>query len=97
MHDDSIGNLFKVSETEYYSEPPVDPKIDFISDPATVDRLNHICKRQDREGKTGPAELLTLGLVRWCVTKGAFWCSTCKNELDFDGLWESWNPPGTTH
>jgi len=84
-------DLVTLSETQLFCEPPVEPGVEYLLDPRIPGRIHHICTRKSILGKNGPAEVVRFGLVRWCPS-GRFWCTECNVEMDFDLLWDVYEP-----
>ena len=87
------NTIFQIGENEYFSEPPLNSAINVIMDPASEGTVNHVCMRRPIQGKSGPAEALTMGRIAWDQVHGRFFCEYCNNsDMDFEALWEIWNP-----
>lgn len=88
------NKLFQVGDHEYLSTPAMDEKINIVMDPNVEGNIHHVCFRRPLPVKEGTSsEALTMGRISFDVTHNRFYCEYCaSHELDFDGLWEVWQP-----
>jgi hypothetical protein len=79
--------IYQLDAYTYLSKPCQPPGIEVIrNSTAEVPEGFHLCDREP--GKTGEAEILTMGRIHWCYTRALYWCEFCKADVNFDLAWK---------
>lgn len=78
--------LHQITKNKYVASPPKPSEAKYILDTNAKNQTFHICARE-MEAQSQDVEILTMGLIHWCMWRAIYWCDSCRETLDAGELW----------